>query len=240
MSKGAATAAAVAMWGGCGAGSTAGTSGAPTESPLSAQASLGEKIFNDVSLSASGRQSCASCQSDDHGHAAPNDLAAQFGGALLDQQGCRSSPSIRYLVANGAFHFDAEGTPTGGFFWDGRAASLQDQAARPFVNPREMANVSVAAVVDKLARASYAAEFQQLFGADIFARPDDAFARMTLALQQFQREDPAFRPFSSKYDEFLRGRANLSAQESRGLALFNRSDKGNCAACHPSAKARNG
>ncbi|TMH06063.1 MAG: cytochrome-c peroxidase, partial [Betaproteobacteria bacterium] len=138
-------------------------------------------------------------------HAAPNDLAAQFGGALLDQQGERSSPSIRYLSTNSAFHFDAEGTPTGGFFWDGRATSLQDQAARPFVGAREMANTSVADVIDKLSRASYAAEFQRLFGTDIFNRPDDAFARLTLALQQFQREDPALRPFSSKFDEFLRG-----------------------------------
>ena len=240
MCKGAATAAAVAMLWGCGGASPGATSTATSEAPLSAQASLGEKIFNDVTLSASGRQSCASCHSADHGHAAPNDLAAQFGGPLLDQQGGRSSPSIRYLATNSAFHFDAEGTPTGGFFWDGRAASLQDQAGRPFVNAREMANASVAEVVDKLARAGYAAEFQQLFGADIFSRPDDAFARMTLALQQFQREDPAFRPFSSKYDEFLRGRVNLSAQESRGPVLFNRADKGNCAACHPSAKASDG
>jgi cytochrome c peroxidase len=240
MSKGAATAAAVAMLWGCGGGGPAASSSAGNEAPLSAQASLGEKIFNDVTLSASGRQSCASCHSADHGHAAPNDLAAQFGGALLDQQGSRSSPSIRYLVANSAFHFDAEGTPTGGFFWDGRATSLQDQAARPFVNPHEMANTSVADVIDKLARASYAAEFQQLFGADIFGRPDDAFARITLVLQQYQREDPDFRPFSSKYDEFLRGKVNLSESEIRGLALFNRPDKGNCAACHPSAKASDG
>ena len=240
MSKGAAMAAAVAILWGCGGGGPAASSSSTSEAPLSAQASLGEKIFNDVTLSASGRQSCASCHSADHGHAAPNDLSAQFGGALLDQQGGRSSPSIRYLVANSAFHFDAEGTPTGGFFWDGRAASLQDQAGRPFVNAREMANASVADVIDKLARASYAAEFQQLFGADIFSRAEDAFARVTLALQQYQREDPAFRPFSSKYDEFLRGKVNLSEQEIRGLALFNRPDKGNCAACHPSAKASDG
>jgi cytochrome c peroxidase len=103
-----------------------------------------------------------------------------------------------------------------------------------------LAITSVADVIDKLARASYAAEFQQLFGADIFGRPDDAFARMTLVLQQYQREDPDFRPFSSKYDEFLRGKVNLSESEIRGLALFNRPDKGNCAACHPSAKASDG
>ncbi|TMH30042.1 MAG: c-type cytochrome [Betaproteobacteria bacterium] len=223
----------------CGGGSSSSSADA-RESPLSAQATLGKKIFEDVSLSASGRQSCASCHDAASAHAAPNDLAAQFGGALLDQQGERSSPSIRYLSTNSAFHFDAEGTPTGGFFWDGRATSLQDQAARPFVGAREMANTSVADVIDKLSRASYAAEFQRLFGTDIFNRPDDAFARLTLALQQFQREDPALRPFSSKFDEFLRGKAGLTEQETRGLALFNRADKGNCAACHPSSKASDG
>ena len=232
-------AAIVAMLQACGGGSSSSSADA-RESPLSAQATLGKKIFEDVSLSASGRQSCASCHDAASAHAAPNDLAAQFGGALLDQQGERSSPSIRYLSTNSAFHFDAEGTPTGGFFWDGRASSLQDQAARPFVGAREMANTSVADVIDKLSRASYAAEFQRLFGTDIFNRPDDAFARLTLALQQFQREDPALRPFSSKFDEFLRGKAGLTEQETRGLALFNRADKGNCAACHPSSKASDG
>jgi cytochrome c peroxidase len=63
---------------------------------------------------------------------------------------------------------------------------------------------------------------------------------MTLALQQFQREDPALVPFSSKYDAFLRGSTALTEQELRGLALFNRADKGNCAACHPSSRGADG
>jgi cytochrome c peroxidase len=75
-----------------------------------------------------------------------------MGGAALELQGHRSSPSIRYLATNTSFFFDAEGTPTGGFFWDGRASSLQDQAARPFTNPVEMANTDVASVIDKLSR----------------------------------------------------------------------------------------
>jgi len=224
----------------CGGGGTAPASTAPQEATLSAQASLGEKIFKDTSLSASGKQACASCHAAEAGHSAANDLAVQLGGPMLDLQGHRSSPSIRYLSSNTAFHFDDEGTPTGGFFWDGRATSLQDQAGRPFLSDVEMANGSVAEVIDRLSRAAYADEFKQVFGADIFSRPQDAFARMTLALQQFQREDPAFRPFSSKYDEFLRGKLSLTDQELRGLALFNNPAKGNCAACHPSAKGSDG
>ena len=207
---------------------------------LSAQAALGERIFSDQSLSASGRQSCATCHVSAFAHAPDNALAAQFGGADLSLQGDRLAPAIRYLATNKAFFFDAEGTPTGGFFWDGRATSLADQAGAPFLNPVEMAMDSKAAVIAKLAQAPYAAEFQRVFGADIFKRPDDAYERVKLALQRYQLEDPDFAPYSSKYDEFLRGRAALSNQELRGLALFNKPLKGNCAGCHPSAKGADG
>ena len=224
----------------CGGGDSASTAGAPDAAPLSAQAALGEKIFNDVSLSASGRQSCASCHSAGNAHSSANALPAQFGGLLLGDQGRRSTPSVNYLKFNTAFYFAADGTPTGGFFWDGRAASLQDQAGRPFLTDFEMANASKTEVIDKLLHASYADEFKAVFGTNIFTRPDAAFDRLTLALQQYQREDADFRPFSSKYDEFLRGKLKLSGQETRGLALFNNPTKGNCQACRPSGKAADG
>ena len=223
-----------------GGGDAASSAGVPTAAPLSAQAALGERIFSDASLSASGRQSCASCHDSDHAHAPGNALAAQLGGPLLDLQGRRSAPSVNYLSFNTAFHFASDGTPTGGFFWDGRAASLQEQAGQPFLNVFEMANASVSEVIDKLSRASYADEFKRVFGVDIFSRPDEAMARITLALQQYQREDIEFRAFSSKYDEFLRGNVNLGDQELRGLALFNNPTKGNCLACHPSGKGADG
>ena len=225
----------------CGGGGTAGTSSAPpTEAQLSPAGALGEQIFKDRSLSASGQQACASCHNEDAAHSPGNALAAQLGGPAMDQQGLRTAPSIRYLASNTPFFFDSEGTPTGGFFWDGRAASLAAQAGEPFLNPREMANADRAAVVARLARASYAAEFRKLYGEQIFADVDAAFDRLTLALAQYQREDTAFNGFSSKYDAFLRGTAQLSDQELRGLAMFNSPAKGNCAACHPSARGSNG
>ena len=226
--------------GGGGGGNDAGTADTSGSTTKSAQAALGELIFNDAALSASGRQACSSCHDPAHGHAAPNALAAQLGGAAMDQPGSRNAPGIRYLASSRSFHFDADGTPTGGLFWDGRATSLRDQAGGPFLNPVEMANGSVTEVVQRLAKAPYADQFRQVFGAAIFDRPEDAFARMALALQQYQLEDTDFAPFSSKYDEFLRGRSTLAVAEQRGLALFNAPGKGNCAACHPSAKAANG
>ena len=225
----------------CGGGGTsAPDAGVPPATPLSAQASLGEKMFADVSLSASGKLACASCHDANNAHAPANNLSVQLGGPLVDQPGRRQAPSINYLSFNSEFFIAADGTPTGGFFWDGRAASILAQAGEPFVNSFEMANASVAEVIDKLSRATYAAEFKATFGADIFTRPDDAMARVKLALSQYQKEESDFRAFSSKYDEFLRGKAQLSDQEMRGLALFNNPSKGNCIGCHPSGKRADG
>lgn len=232
----------VAVLAGCGGGGSADSaSGSAQAQNLSPAAALGQKIFVDPSLSASGVQSCASCHAADHGHAAPNNLSVQLGGVTgTDQHGKRTSPSMRYLRYNQDFHFDSEGTPTGGFFWDGRAKSLADQAKGPFVNEREMANANAAAVVAKLANATYAEEFKSVFGANILNDVPAAYERMALALQAFQKEDAQFAPFSSKYDAFLRGQTRLNDQELRGLALFNAPSKGNCAACHPSGKAADG
>ena len=164
------------------------------------------------------------------------------GGATtpLSLQGNRVAGSIRYLSYNKAFRFESDGTPTGGFFWDGRASSLAKQALGPFVNPVEMANADSAAVIALLRTRPYAAAFKALFGDAIFDDPDAAMTRVGLALEAYQKEDSAFAPFSSKYDAFLQGKTTLTEQERRGLAWFNSSSKGNCAACHPSSRSSDG
>lgn len=226
----------------CGGGGGGGgdSAGSAPDAQLSAVAALGEKIFNDPGLSASGRQSCASCHDPAHAHAQSNALSVQLGGPNLDVPGFRAVPSLRYLNLNPAFSFDGEGTPAGGFNRDGRAQSLQEQARRPFLAPHEMANASAAEVAARLKLASYADEFRKVFGAAIFDNPDDAFDRAVFALQRYQIEDSEFHPFDSKYDLFLAGKVQLSAAELRGLALFNNPAKGNCAACHPSARGADG
>ena len=115
---------AVSLW--CAIGASLSACSKPPEAPVSAVL-VGQKAFSDPSLSASGAQSCASCHAAATGHSAPNDLAAQFGGIDLKVQGLRNSQPVRYLATNTEFHFDDEGTPTGGFFWDGRADSLNAQ-----------------------------------------------------------------------------------------------------------------
>ena len=203
------------------------------QTSLSSLAQLGEKIFHDPSLSASGRLSCATCHDQQHAFAQANPEAVPFGGANLDQPGVRNTPSLKYLSFTPSFHFD-DGTPTGGFNRDGRAATLADQAIRPFLTSFEMDNTSAADVADKLSHASYAGDFRKQFGEQIFADADQAFLSARLALQAYELEDTDFRPFTSKYDYFLAGKVQLSDQELRGLALFNNPNKANCAACHPS------
>jgi len=201
---------------------------------------LGRKIFADESLSASGKMSCATCHDPKFGHAQNNELAVQSGGASLDVPGFRSVPSLRYLNFNTPFFFASDGTPTGGFNRDGRANTLVEQAERPFLAAHEMANGDATSLVDKLSRASYADAFRSMFGADVFARVDTAFLAARYALSVYESTASEFRPFSSKYDLFLKGKLKLSAQELRGYVLFNNPNKGRCAACHLSTRQANG
>jgi cytochrome c peroxidase len=232
--------------GACSASSSSGDSGGaaapPAAATLSTAAQLGEQIFKDTSLSASGHLSCATCHSPDNAHAAPPDgPAVPRGGPNLDVPGFRNAPSLRYLAQSPAFFYDDEGTPTGGFNRDGRADTLAIQARRPFLAAHEMANASAADVAAKLSRAAYAPAFRALFGENIFSTPDLAFDRALFALQKYQQEDVAeFAPFTSKYDAFLDGKVQFSAQELRGLALFNDPQRGNCAGCHPSGRGPGG
>jgi cytochrome c peroxidase len=69
----------------------------PPVTPLSAMAQLGRQIFHDAGLSASGRQSCASCHDPANHYGPPGDLPAMFGGPDLSAQGDRTVPSLTYL-----------------------------------------------------------------------------------------------------------------------------------------------
>lgn len=209
-------------------------------SDLPEAASLGEKIFADVSLSASGDLACATCHDPAHAHSQSNNLPVQLGGANRDVPGFRAVPSLRYLSFTPSFGFDGEGTPSGGFNRDGRAPDLMVQAIRPLFAAHEMANASPAELVTRLAATPYAAEFRRVFGDRIFDDAEATVRAVSFALMQYQKADPEFRPFNSKYDYFLRRRVRLDPAELRGLALFNRADKGNCASCHPSGRNADG
>lgn len=203
-------------------------------------ASLGEKLYFDSNLSEPAGQSCASCHLPGAGFADPDRELPVSRGVYPDRFGDRNTPSAAYALYSPAFYFDdEEGHYVGGQFWDGRASSLEEQAKGPFLNPVEMANPDMAAVVQKVRKAPYAAEFDDLFGTDSLQKVDQAYERIAIAIAAFERTQP-FHPFSSKYDAFLAGKARLTDQELAGLILFEAEDKGNCAACHPSRPGENG
>ena len=200
---------------------------------------LSREIFLDPSLSASGRMVCATCHDPAHAHAQSDAAAVQSGGAGLDVPGLRSVPSLRYLNS-GTFFFDEDATPTAGFDRDGRAASLLDQAERPFLAAHEMANGDAAIVAAKLAAAGYADDFRRVFGEEAFDDAESALLRARFAIAAYAKSATELHPFDSKYDYFLKGKVRLVPAELCGFALFNRKDKGNCAACHTSMRGSDG
>ncbi|HEU4662037.1 MAG TPA: cytochrome c peroxidase [Pseudolabrys sp.] len=207
---------------------------------------LGRKLFNDPSLSGSGKIACATCHDPAHAFGPPNDKPVQYGGKDLKQAGLRAVPSLRYLQVVPQFtehYFEPEDEadesvdngPTGGLTWDGRVDRGRDQAAMPLLSPYEMANDSIAAIAAKVRRADYAGELKAIFGSAVLDNPDKTFAAVVEALETYEQSPAEFYPYSSKYDAYLAGRAKLSPQEAHGLALFSDEAKGNCASCHRSA-----
>lgn len=212
----------------------------PSTPGLSPVAALGEQLFKDESLSASGRLSCQTCHRPEFAHAAPAEEVVSQGGPGMDIPGLRNSPSIRYASFTPPFGFDEDGTAFGGLFRDGRVPSLLEQAKLPFLDAREMANPSEPAVIERLRKSPNAARFRDVYGDGALGDVARAFQGMAVAIAQYQLELPDFHRFDSKYDAWLAGKAQLTEQEARGLALFEDADKGNCAACHPNRPGPDG
>ncbi|WP_213772772.1 cytochrome c peroxidase [Bradyrhizobium sp. dw_78] len=130
--------------------------------------------------------------------------------------------------------------PQGGMFWDGRADTLQIQAAGPLLDPREMDGGSMEIVAGKLRQAPYAGRFAELFGPSILRDSKLLAAEALFAIGRYQIEEPSFHPYTSKYDYWLEGKVRLSEAEMRGLRLFNDPEKANCAGCHTAQPTREG
>lgn len=232
---------AVLALGACDGSDGQGTA-APTSTPLAAKAQAGKALFFDTSLSASGRQSCGTCHVPARAFTADpatdSGLPVPLGGRNMDLPGFRNTPSLTYARFTPAFRFDG-GTPTGGFFRDGRASSLAVQAQQPFVTGFEMGNADAAEVSARLQASTATLQlFVAAFGSDVLRDAPATLAAIGSAIAAFETEDPSFAPFSSKFDAWLDGQAELSASEQNGLALFNNPGKGNCTACHPSVSQR--
>lgn len=212
-----------------------------TENPMTrAKVELGRQLYFDTRLSADRTISCATCHAPGTGYASPT----QFGIGILDQQGNRNSPTAYNRILSGPQ------------FWDGRAASLEEQAIGPIANPIEMGNTHDVAV-DTIRRIpGYVLQFEEIF-------PDDGITIETIGkaiatferaivtgpspfdyaeeLAKFAQLDPSeledieeFEP--ELYTQYLAVKADaeknpMSEEARRGRELFF-SQRVNCSACH--------
>ncbi|HEX4511852.1 MAG TPA: cytochrome c peroxidase, partial [Burkholderiaceae bacterium] len=212
---------------------------------------LGRALFMDASLSSSSRVACATCHQPAYGFGPGPAAASPFDDGDPAHRGTRAIPQLRYAQYAPRFteHYidDEDGLgvdagPTGGLTWDGRRDTVHDQARIPLFAAEEMGNTDDASLAARVARAPYASAFRSAVsppGGDVFADPTRVVAWMAYALEVYQ-EGAEFAPFSSQWDRVLAGRAQLTAAEQRGYALYVDAEKGNCDSCHPSRRKATG
>jgi len=214
----------------------------PGESPpgdaamaeLTQKESLGRLLFFDPMLSTPPGQACSHCHSPAAGFGDPNQLLPVSRGVHPDRYGNRNDMTVTYASYIPPLAFDEEeGLWIGGLFWDGRASSLVEQAKGPPLNPLEMANPDIEAVVAALREASYSDQFLEVYGEGSLNDTEAAYNHMADAIAAYEMTKE-FHPFDSKYDLYLAGEVSLTPQELHGLAVFEDETKGNCSACHMS------
>jgi cytochrome c peroxidase len=213
--------------------------GAPAKKPagLSPEEALGKLIFFDEALSSPAGQSCATCHAPAAGFNGNGDAdRAVYEGATKGRFGNRNPPSSAYASFSPPFGKDKDGQYVGGQFWDGRAATLEDQAKGPFLNPAEQNLPDAKALVDRVCQATYGAELEKLYGPGACAEPARGYDAIAKAVAAYERSQESNR-FSSKYDLARAGKVRLSDQEKRGIRLFD--GKAKCARCHPSGPRPN-
>jgi len=204
------------------------------DSTLTNKEQLGKLLFFEKNLSTPPGQDCSACHDPELAFADPEKDLPVSKGASPGLYGNRNDMTISYAAFVPPLHRNEdEGIWVGGLFWDGRVNSLAEQAGQPLLNPLEMANPDTLTIAKKLRALSYASLFTEVYGPGALSNSTNAFTNMADALGAYEKT-PEVSPFSSKYDYWLQGKADLSAQELRGLKLFEAEDKGNCAACHPS------
>lgn len=201
---------------------------------------LGRRLFFEESLSTPVGQSCATCHDPATAFSNPDQEIPVSRGAIAGRYGSRNDLVASYAAFIPPLHKDEkEDIWIGGLFWDGRANTLEEQALMPPLNPLEMAARDKNDIVEKLRVLKYVALFAEVFGHGAIDDTEKAFNYMGKAIAAFERTQE-FNPFSSKYDYYLKEKAQLSEQELRGLRLFESEDKGNCAACHSITTAIDG
>jgi cytochrome c peroxidase len=192
----------------------------PDDNPTTEQGVyLGRLLFYDKHLSANNTLSCASCHK--------QELAFTDGRPF--SEGVDHVPTPRNSMSLTNLLWARR------FFWDGHAASLEEQATVPLTNAHEMGQ-SLDASVKKLDQIpSYHQIFKVVYGDETITGN-----RICKAIAQFER---TLISANSRYDQYLRKAYQPTPEELTGMELFNKApqpEKGirgaNCAHCHGGAK----
>lgn len=172
------------------------------------KAALGRDLFTDVRLSGAGHASCASCHDPDRAFTDGRKTAVGPGGAVL----ARNAPALYNLAWATSF------------FWDGRAASLADQAKFPILAPDELAG-NFQVIASRLADDPAMRErFEAAF-------PGAAGVSETSILDALAAYEQSLVSPQTRFDQWVDGdEAALTGEEARGFDIF--VGKGGCVSCH--------
>ena len=182
----------------------------PKDNPLTKEkVTLGRLLFFDKRLSANSTIACASC----HISALAFTDGQPVSTGIHRQQGSRNAPTAINRVFSAAQ------------FWDGRAATLEQQSKGPFTNPVEQGFANHDELVAKVQRIhGYQHLFEQAFGTG-----EITMYRLSKAIASFER---TLLSGNSAYDQFGVGgdETALSVKAQNGLRVF--VGKGQCLRCH--------
>ncbi|MDB6160129.1 MAG: cytochrome peroxidase [Gammaproteobacteria bacterium] len=180
----------------------------PTDNPQTPEkVALGQQLFFDAHLSADGTIACSTCHDPARAFTDGKAVSAGIGG----RAGQRNSPTVLNALYNATQ------------FWDGRAATLEQQAALPIVNSVEMGQPNLDAAVASIAAIpQYRQAFQSAFG----TAPNGT--DLVRAIAAYERTQVAF---DSPFDHYIAGeRDAIDPAARRGWELFN--GRARCNKCH--------
>ncbi len=208
------------------------------DNPLTrAKIELGRQLYFDPRLSVDSTVSCASCHDPSMGYTAQT----KTGIGIQGQAGGRNSPVSFNRILSGKQ------------FWDGRAASLEEQAVGPIANPIEMGFTHEGVVRRLASMPVYAKQFEKIFGSvtiDAVGKAIAAFERVLVTAPSPYDYNEQWRAFKDLEPEDLEDDpelAELYAEAAAGIESHPMSDsakrgreiffteKGNCTACHVGA-----